>query len=96
MATPERKVKDKVKKVLDKLGCYYFFPATGGFGSSGVPDIIICFKGHFVAIECKAWDNKPTALQDMNMKKIKDSGGDAIVINEINVADVEQWITGIK
>jgi Holliday junction resolvase len=96
MATPEKKVKDKVKKVLDKLGCYYFFPATGGFGKSGVPDIIICFKGHFVAIECKAGDNKPTALQEMNMKKIKESGGDAIVINEVNVNDVEQWITGIK
>jgi hypothetical protein len=96
MATPEKKVKDKVKKVLDKLGCYYFFPATGGFGRSGVPDIIICFKGHFVAIECKAGDNKPTALQEMNMKKIKESGGDAIVINEVNVNDVEQWITGIK
>jgi Holliday junction resolvase len=96
MATPEKKVKDKVKKVLDKLGCYYFFPATGGFGRSGVPDIIICFKGHFVAIECKAGDNKPTALQEMNMKKIKESGGDAIVINEGNVTDVEQWITGIK
>lgn len=95
MATPEKKVKDKVKKVLDKLGCYYFFPATGGFGRSGVPDIIICFKGHFVAIECKAGDNKPTALQELNMKKIKESGGDAIVINEVNVGDVEQWITGI-
>lgn len=96
MATPEKKVKDKVKKVLDKLGCYYFFPATGGFGRSGVPDIIICFKGHFVAIECKAGDNKPTALQEMNMKKIKESGGDVIVINEVNVTDVEEWITGIK
>ncbi len=94
MATPEKKVKDKVKKILEKLGCYYFFPATGGFGKSGVPDIVICFKGHFVAIECKAGDNKPTALQEMNMKKIRESGGSTIVINEANLADVESWLTG--
>jgi Holliday junction resolvase len=94
MATPEKKVKDKVKKILEKLGCYYFFPATGGFGKSGVPDIVICFKGHFVAIECKAGDNKPTALQEMNMKKIRESGGSTIVINEANLADVEEWLTG--
>lgn len=94
MATPEKKVKDKVKKILEKLGCYYFFPATGGFGKSGVPDIVICFKGHFVAIECKAGDNKPTALQEMNMKKIRESGGSTIVINEANLADVEDWLTG--
>ena len=96
MVTPEKKVKDKVRKVLEKLGCYYFFPATGGFGRSGVPDIIICFKGHFVAIECKAGNNKPTALQELNMKKIKESGGNTIVINEANVCDVEQWVTGIE
>lgn len=94
MATPEKKVKDKVKKILEKLGCYYFFPATGGFGKSGVPDIVICFKGHFVAIECKAGDNKPTALQEMNMKKIRESGGSTIVINEANLSDVEDWLTG--
>ena len=94
MATPEKKVKDKVRKTLEKLGCYYFFPATGGFGKSGVPDIVICFKGHFVAIECKAGDNKPTALQEMNMKKIRESGGSTIVINEANLADVESWLTG--
>jgi Holliday junction resolvase len=94
MATPEKKVKDKVKKVLEKLGCYYFYPATGGFGKSGVPDIVICFKGHFVAIECKAGDNKPTALQEMNMKKIRENGGSTIVINEANLADVESWLTG--
>jgi Holliday junction resolvase len=95
MATPEKKVKDKVKKVLDKLGCYYFFPATGGYGKSGVPDIIICFKSHYVAIECKTVGNKPTGLQELNMKQIRDNGGSTLVVNEDNVGEVEAWITGI-
>lgn len=93
--TPEKKVKDKVKKVLDKLGCYYFFPATGGYGKSGVPDIVICFRGHFLAIECKAGGNVPTALQELNMRQICQQGGNTLVVNEENISEVELWITGV-
>ena len=52
--TPESKVKDKIVKILKKHSVYYFFPATHGYGRSGVPDIICCYRGQFVAIECKA------------------------------------------
>ena len=59
--TPEAKVKKAVKKMLDDRGAYYFMPATGGYGRSGVPDIVGCHKGIFFGIECKAGDNQPTA-----------------------------------
>ena len=62
-STPEKRVKDKVVKILKHYGAYYFFPATYGFGRSGVPDIVCCFNGNFFAVECKAGKNKPTALQ---------------------------------
>lgn len=39
--TPEAKVKAKVVKVLKEFGVYYFYPVTGGFGRSGVPDICV-------------------------------------------------------
>jgi len=80
--TPEAKVKKKVVDILKAAGAYYFFPATGGFGRSGVPDIIVCFKGRFIGIECKAGSNKPTALQENELKKIQDAGGNAFVVNE--------------
>ena len=48
--TPEAKVKQQAVKVLKELGVYYFFPATHGYGRSGIPDIICCFKGKFIAI----------------------------------------------
>jgi Holliday junction resolvase len=83
--TPERKVKDKVKKILDQHGAYYFLPATHGYGSSGVPDIVACVKGKFIGIECKAKGNTTTALQDRNLKQIEDTGGIALVINEHNL-----------
>ena len=57
--TPEAKVKAAVKKMLDKHGVYYFYAATHGFGRSGVPDLVCCHNGHFLAIECKAGNWKP-------------------------------------
>jgi hypothetical protein len=90
--TPEAKVKAKVKKVLDKLNCYYFFPATGGYGRSGVPDVIVCFQGHFIGIECKAGKGKLTALQENELKKIQFNEGITAVINEDNVDLLEEWL----
>jgi Holliday junction resolvase len=85
MATPEAKVKKKVKKILDDIGAYHFSPMTGGFGRAGVPDIIACYKGRFIGIECKAGKNEPTLLQKHNIKEIQRNQGLAIVVNEDNI-----------
>jgi hypothetical protein len=88
--TPEGKVKAKVKVILKELGAYYTMPVTGGFGTSGAPDFLVCFKGNFVGIECKAGKGKPTALQEKNLHDIAQAGGQALVINEDNVADLKR------
>ena len=86
--TPEAKVKKKLVAVLKELGAYYFYPVTGGYGQSGVPDIVGCYQGSFFGIECKAGKNKPTALQEKNLRDIAKSGGIALVINEDNIDNV--------
>jgi Holliday junction resolvase len=92
--TPEAKVKASVVKLLKKYEVYYFFPATHGFGRSGVPDIICCLEGNFLAIECKAGNNKPTALQEREMQRIRNANGDAFLINEDNIAMLEAHLQG--
>jgi len=90
--TPEGKVKAKVVAVLKKYNVYYFFPSTGGYGKSGVPDIVACVNGRFVGIECKAKGKKPTLLQEREMKRICASGGSTIVVGGDNDADkFESW-----
>jgi hypothetical protein len=91
-STPEKKVKDKVVKVLKEKGVYYFFPATHGYGRSGVPDIICCYKGVFLAIECKAGSNKTTALQDKEIDAIRAAGGTALVVNENTIGYVLSYL----
>lgn len=83
--TPEAKVKKRVRVILAELNMYYVMPATGGYGNSGAPDFICCLQGFFIGIECKAKDNKPTALQLKNLQDIRNAGGFAIVINELNI-----------
>jgi hypothetical protein len=90
--TPEAKVKAKVVATLKAYEVYYFYPLSGGYGSSGVPDIVGCYKGKFFAIECKAGKNKPTALQERSMQKIIGNGGVAIVVNEENLNDVQDML----
>jgi Holliday junction resolvase len=95
-ATPEGKVKARVVNVLKMHNVYYFFPATYGMGRSGVPDIICCVDGNFLAIECKAGKGKTTALQDVEIESIRRAGGTALVVNEFNVGAVSEFIRLIK
>lgn len=91
-STPEAKVKAAVVKILKQYDVYYFFAAMNGYGRSGVPDIICCANGKFLAIECKAGKNETTALQDKEIFKIQTAKGHAIVARETNLDTVETVI----
>jgi len=90
--TPEKKVKQRAVAQLKTMGAYYFYPVTGGYGSSGVPDIVCCLNGRFIGIECKAGKGKTTALQEKNLSEIRAAGGVALVVNEENVDQLTQLL----
>ena len=95
-ATPEAKVKKQIRKILDAHGVYYAMPIGTGYGNSGVPDFLICSGGRFIAVEAKAGTNKPTALQEMHLDRIRAKGGIALVINETNMHQLKEvlaWTT---
>ena len=81
-ATPESKVKSKIKEMLTEHGVYYAMPIGTGYGSSGVPDFLCCVNGQFLAIEAKAGKGKTTALQDKNLRNIEAAGGRALVVSD--------------
>ena len=95
-ATPEKKVKDKVVQILKAHEVYYFFPATHGYGRSGVPDIVCCVRGRFLGIECKAGENKLTALQERELDAIKKAKGCTLVIREDNINLVESLLKDME
>ena len=83
MATPEGKIKTKIKKLLktyEDQGIYYEMPVPSGYGKSGL-DFYGCFRGHFFAIEAKAPGKKPTKLQEDTIARIREAGGAVFVID---------------
>lgn len=101
MATPESKAKDKVRRLLKKSGCYYFFPPANGYGSVGIPDVVGCHGGIFFGVEVKA-DTAVTALQQKNLDKITENGGVAFVVRirsngeESGLKELSDFLENIK
>lgn len=95
-ATPEKLVKEKVKAILTAHSAYFFMPATHGYGRSGVPDIVACVNGWFVAIECKANGGKPTALQIREIEAIRRNNGVAMVVDETNYEMLPDMLKKLK
>lgn len=66
---------------MKQQGCYFIKYWGGGqFTKSGVPDLLICCNGFFVAVEVKAENGKPSDLQIWNINQIKKAGGIAMVL----------------
>ncbi len=95
-STPEAKVKDACKKYLKSIGAWFFMPVSNGMGQVGIPDIICCYRGLFIAIETKAPGKKAntTPNQDRVIEAIKGADGWAIVVD--NVDQLEEFINSIK
>ena len=92
------KEKDLVKKISDYLKTIedlFFWKEHGGqYGTAGIPDIIVCYKGIFLAFECKVGKNKPTVLQEVTIRQILRAGGYALVVRSVD--EVKEIIQAFK
>lgn len=77
----EKQFENKVKTFLKDNGCW-FLKYWGGaaYTKSGIPDILVCCKGRFMAVEVKAPNGKPSDLQIYNLRQIDRAGGLAILL----------------
>lgn len=77
----EKLFENKIKEFLTTLPKTWFFKYWAGpYSKAGIPDIIACVNGKFVAIEVKAENGKPSALQVRNIELIRASGGKAYLL----------------
>jgi len=90
--TPEGKVKKKIKEYLIGVKAWYYMPVSNGMGRAGCPDILVCYKGRFMAFEVKAPGRikHTTANQDREIASINHAEGVAIVVD--NVEQVQEAI----
>lgn len=88
----EREIVAAIKKYLSSLGSDVFFWKEHGsvYGTNGVPDIICCYKGRFLGLECKLPGGRLTKLQKRTIEKINRAGGVACRVE--SVEDVKRVI----
>lgn len=88
----ERDIVVSIKKYLSSLGRDVFFwkEHGGPYGCSGVPDVICCYKGRFIGLECKLPGGRLTELQKRAIEKINRAGGVACRVE--SVEDVKRVI----
>jgi hypothetical protein len=89
--TLEGKLKQQVKKVLDKHGVWYYMPVQNGMGVTGIPDFICCDNGRLVGIETKAPGKHPTPNQIRIGDQITGHGGVWFVVHDAD--EVEQYFS---
>lgn len=89
--TPEGSVKDEIKQLLESRGAelYYFMPVQQGYGRRGL-DFYVCYKGMFIAIECKRLGGRAKRFQEDLVETVRDAHGHALIAD--CVADVENLL----
>lgn len=89
----EQQIQKKILDYLDAIGCYTVKVINAN--KSGVPDILACYDGKFLAIEVKRPEsiNTVTKLQEYNLSQVSSKGGYSTVAT--SVADVKEFIQDI-
>ena len=82
----ERDVVAAIRKYLTSLGGDIFFwkEHGGPYGTSGIPDIICCYKGRFLGLEAKLPGGKLTELQKRALDRINTAGGIACRVESVD------------
>lgn len=88
----EKNFENKIKAYLKSIGAYFIKTHGDRFSKVGTPDIIACINGHFVAVEVKATNGRPSELQKYHINQIKESGGFAVILYPDEFDDFKKTI----
>lgn len=85
---PETLFKEKVQRRLKaEFGDTIWFKKTEAGAIRGIPDLLICYKGRFVAWELKTEKGRADKLQVFNLSKIGECGGIAEIVRPSNLEE---------
>ena len=79
---------------LKTLKCTVYFPVQQ-VAIVGTPDMLLCCRGRFVALELKSRGGTLSPLQKYNLDRVSARGGVAIVASPDNWAGVKSVLTAL-
>lgn len=89
----ETGIKSKIEALLRERKIWFVKVHGEAMQSRGIPDLLCCYEGKFVAFEVKDRGNYATPLQRYELDRIAKSGGVQAVV--YSVADVEKVLEGM-
>ncbi len=94
MKEKEKTITNQILKYLKSLPeCFAFKEHGGLYGTSGIPDIIVCYKGKFVTFEVKTEKGKLSKLQEITIAKIQKANGMAFKVTSLE--EVKEILKGV-
>lgn len=97
MSGSEKQFENKVKDFLKKNKCWYIkYWGGGDFTKAGIPDLLTCVNGYFLAIELKSANGKPSELQKTQINLIRNAGGLAIILYPSMFNEFTKLIQSLK
>ena len=77
----ERNIVNAIMRYLKSVPeCFCWKEHGGMYGTAGIPDVIVCYRGRFVAFEVKTPSGKLTKLQENTITRIKNAKGQAFKV----------------
>ena len=92
----EKQFETKIKKYLSDNGIFYVKFFANSMTKKGIPDVLACINGYFVAIEVKAQNGRPSELQLYQCRKIWDAGGFAFILYPSGFDRFKAFIEDLK
>lgn len=78
--TEEKLFENKIKSYLKSKNCWFVKYFANAYTRAGIPDILACVNGYFVAIEVKSSKGKPSELQVYHRDEIRKANGICLIL----------------
>lgn len=93
---PEKAFETRVKKFIEDEGGWQVKFFANRMTKKGIPDILACINGYFVAIEVKAQNGEPSELQIHHCEEIRKAGGFAFVLYPSGYYAFQSFVKNLK
>lgn len=72
----------EVTQYLESKGAIVNNQTGSMFSKVGVSDLLVCYKGYFIALELKTGNYQPDPLQISYLQKVRDAGGFGLILRD--------------
>lgn len=79
----ENTIVGAITRELTRRGAYWINVHGAGVGRNGVPDLLACHHGQFIAVEVKQRRGRVRALQTYELERVQKAGGHALVARDL-------------